>query len=497
MGLHIENFLLFGSVMLIFSILIGKAGYRFGMPSLLLFLAAGMIMGSDGFGMSFDSHLHAQFIGTMALSVILFTGGLDTKISSIRPVLKVGIVLATVGVLLTAIFTGTFIYLLAGLFNVKFSFVESMLLAAVMSSTDSASVFAILRSKGLALKENLRPLLELESGSNDPMAFMIVITLIGVLQTGEFSASALWIFTIQVVVGILVGVLIAKAMVFAINKLKLETQSIYSVFVVACVFFVYSFSDKLGGNGYLSVYLAGLVVGNNKFVFKRSITRFFEDFTWLWQIVMFVMLGLLVSPKALLDVAWLGLAVGIFMILVGRPLSVVICMAPFKSFSRNAIKYTSWVGLRGAVPIIFATYLFTSNVEHAQTMFDIVFFITILSLIVQGMTVAKMAKFFSVDDDFDVNETSFGVEFPDEIKSAMVEILVDETLLETGNTLSKFNLPANTLVMMVRRGDSFFVPRGDTEIQKGDKLLIISDRTDAVSEDLTRLRISHYRMTRN
>ena len=497
MGFQIENFLLFGSVMLIFSILIGKAGYRFGMPSLLLFLAAGMIMGSDGFGMRFDSHSHAQFIGTMALSVILFTGGLDTKISSIRPVINVGIILATIGVLLTAFFTGAFIYVLARLLNVEFSFIESMLLASVMSSTDSASVFALLRSKGLALKENLRPLLELESGSNDPMAFMLVITLIGILKTGQFSMSAIWTVAVQVVVGILVGVVVAKIMIFAINRLRLETQSIYSVFVVACVFLVYSLSDRLGGNGYLSVYLAGLIAGNNKFVLKRSITRFFEDFTWLWQIVMFVALGLLVNPTELLDVVWLGLGVGIFMILVGRPLSIIICMAPFKKFSRNAIKYISWVGLRGAVPIIFATYLFTSNVEHSQTMFNIVFFITILSLVVQGMTVAKMAKWLGVDDDFDLSETSFGVEFPDEIKSAMVEILVDETLLETGNTLAKFNLPANTLVMMVRRGDSFFVPRGDTEIQKGDKLLVISDRTDKVSDDLTRLRISHYRMARD
>ena len=209
---------------------------------------------------------------------------------------------------------------------------------------------------------------------------------------------------------------------------------------------------------------------------------------------MFVLLGLLVNPHELLGVAALGSAVGVFMIIFGRPLSVVLCLAPFRRFSKNAIKYVSWIGLRGAVPIIFATYLFTEGVESAQTMFNIVFFITILSLVVQGMTVGKMARVFSVADDSLEEVNSFGVEIPDEIRSAMVEILVDDSLLNGGDTLSKFPMPENTLVMMVRRGDSFFVPRGESKILPGDKLLVISDNTDAVSAALDEKHIRYYKL---
>ncbi len=501
-----EHILLTGSVILIISILIGKAGYKFGMPSLLLFLIAGMLIGgTTGISQNFTDHATAQFVGIMALSVILFMGGLSTRISSIKPIASVGIFLATVGVMLTALFTGSFIFGVAKLCEIDFSLAESILLAAVMSSTDSASVFALLRSKGLALRENLRPLLELESGSNDPMAFLLAMAMISLIKTGEFSYMSVTNFLWQIVAGVVIGWGIAKLIVFSLNSLKLENQSIYSVFTVCCAFCIYSFSDLCGGNGYLSVYLAGLVVGNSKFVFKRSITRFFDDFAWLWQIVMFVMLGLLVNSPDLLDkrVAIVGLSVGLFMIFFGRPLSVILCMLPFrKKFSWRAIRYVSWVGLRGAVPIIFATYLFTSGIEHAQIMFNIVFFITILSLIAQGMTVGFAANLLGVSDDTQINKSSFGVELPDEIKTAMVEITVEESLLSEGNTLASFKLPPNTLVMMVRRQqqgapDKFFVPRGETQICAGDKLLVISDKTDDVADTLNKQGIKHYRIDRD
>lgn len=493
-----ENLMLIGSLMLIFSIFIGRAGYRFGMPSLLLFLAAGMIMGSDGIGViRFDNHSAAQIVGVMALSIILFTGGLDTKFSTIRPVIGAGIVLSTLGVLLTALITGAFIYGIAMLLDVNLNFCESMLLAVVMSSTDSASVFALLRSRGLALKENLRPLLELESGSNDPMAFMLALSFISLLKVGALTLHSVVAFFLQLGVGIVWGIAAGLLIVWILNRIRLENQSIYSVFVVACVFFIYSFADLAHGNGYLAVYLAGLVVGNKKFVFKRSITHFFEDFTWLWQIVMFVMLGLLVNPSEFGEVAVLGTAVGMFMILISRPLSVFACLKPFGKFSGSAIKYVSWVGLRGAVPIIFATYLFTEGLEHAQLMFNVVFFITIMSLVIQGMSVGFMAKFFGVADDSPLQASSFGVELPDEIKSAMVEIIVDEKILERGNRLSQFSIPKHTLVMMVRRGDAFFVPRGDTEIMSGDRLLVISDQNEISSADLSKMGIKYYRVERN
>ena len=490
-----EHILLVGSLMLIFSIFVGRAGHRFGLPSLLLFIAAGMFMGCDGLGIRFDNHDATQFVGILALSVILFTGGLDTKISSIAPVWKAGVVLATLGVAFTALFTGVFIYFASRWTGVNFTMPESFLLASVMSSTDSASVFALLRSKNLSLKENLKPLLELESGSNDPMAYMLAMAVIVYMKTGSVSGGALGEFAVQIAVGVVAGVGVGKLVVMIANRVRLENQSIYFVLVVAFVFFTYSFSDSMGGNGYLSVYLAGLTIGNSKMIFRHSITHFFEDFAWLWQIVMFVLLGLLVNPHELLGVAVLGASIGVFMIVLGRPLSVVLCVLPFRKFSRNAVKYASWIGLRGAVPIIFATYLFTEHVERAQTMFNIVFFITILSLVVQGMTVGTMARYLGVAEDSADGGNSFGVELPDEIRSAMVEIMVDDGLLDGGDTLSKFPMPPHTLVMMVRRGNSFFVPRGDTKIMSGDKLLVISDDSDAVASELDGKGIRYYKLS--
>ncbi len=493
-----QNVLFIGSLILIISILIGKAGYKYGLPSLLLFLGVGMFIGVDGIGLPFENHANAQFIGTMALSIILFSGGMDTKISDIRPVAKQGILLATLGVLLTAIFTGLFIWGVARIFHSSLTFAESMLLAAVMSSTDSASVFSLLRSKGLALKENLRPLLELESGSNDPMAFMIATALIGYINEGSgISVETFIDFFIQIGVGVVFGIAFARIIIWSVNRINLDNQSLYSVFLVAWTFFLFSATDYLGGNGYLAVYLAGLIVGNSRMIHRKNIARFFDDFAWLWQIVMFLMLGMLVTPSELLPIAAMGISVGLFMILLGRPLSVIICLAPFKKFSRSAIKYTSWVGLRGAVPIIFATYLLTENIPHSRDMFNIVFFITILSLIVQGMTVISSARFFGVEDDTPPDATYFGVELPDEIKSAMAEIEVNADILSNGDTLSQFNLPPNTLVMMVRRGTSFFIPRGDTKLQESDKLLVISDKDEDLKTTFAQMGVRAYKFDKN
>lgn len=492
MELTTENILMIGSAMLIFSIIIVKAGFRFGIPSLLVFLAAGMFMGVDGLGISFSNYSTAQFIGIMSLSIILFSGGVDTNFSDIKPVLLPGVALATFGVMLTAAFTGVFIWIVASWFGLSFTLPQSLLLASVMSSTDSASVFALLRSKGLALKENLRPLLELESGSNDPMAFLLAMAAIAYINAGEFSYEGIANFGIQIAVGVLTGVAAAKIIVWVVNHINLSNQSLYSVFIFACVLFVYSVTDALRGNGYLAVYLAGLAVGNSRMIHKRNITRFFEDFTWLWQIVMFLTLGLLVNPKELLPVAGMGLAVGAFMIVFGRPLSVMLCLAPFRRFSRNAVNYVSWVGLRGAVPIVFATYLLTYEVEQAQTMFNIVFFITILSLVVQGMTVPAMARILGVDDKTPQDATAFGVELPEEIKSAMAEIEVTPEILAGGDTLSNFKLPEHTLVMMVRRGTSFFIPKGGTKLAAGDKLLVISDKDEDLKSAFEKMGVSRY-----
>ena len=286
-----EQVILIGSVLLFFSILASKAGNRFGLPSLLLFLGVGMLFGSDGLGLQFSSPKVTQFVGMLAMSIILFSGGMDTKIAQIKPVATPGAVLATLGVLATTFLTGSFIYFLFYYLSdhITLTYPESLLLAAVMSSTDSASVFSILRSKGVFLKERLRPTLELESGSNDPMAYMLTLILISYIQEGGMNLSSAGLdLLIQLSVGALFGYLLGKAAVWSINKVNVDNESLYPILLLATAFFTFAGTTLCQGNGYLAVYIAGLVVGNAKVIHKKSMGTFMDGFTWLWQIVMFL-----------------------------------------------------------------------------------------------------------------------------------------------------------------------------------------------------------------
>ncbi len=495
-----ENILLVGAILLFLSVLVGKTGAKFGVPALLLFLGVGMLAGSDGFGIYFDSPQIAQFIGTVALCIILFSGGMDTHYREIKPILAPGVTLATLGVLMTTIITGLFIYSLSDLLpgNFQLGLLESMLLAAVMSSTDSASVFSILRSKGISLKERLRPTLELESGSNDPMAYMLTILLIQVIEIGviDWPHSIVLLF-MQLSIGAAAGFALGYAIVWIINRINVPNESLYPVLLFSCVFFVFAFTNLLQGNGYLAVYIAGLVVGNRKLMHKRSLTTFFDGFTWLFQIVMFLTLGLLVNPSELSAVAGVGLLVAIFMIVVSRPISVFACLLPFRRFTTRARVYISWVGLRGAVPIIFATYpLMSAEIPNARMIFNIVFFVTIVSLLVQGTTVSAMARWLGLVGKSEEKEI-FNVALPDEIKSAMSEIELTDEALSGGNKLMNLSLPDNTLVVMVKRREQYFVPKGHTHLQSGDRLLVISDNDEELRKSYESLGISRYTMRKN
>ena len=498
MILNAGNILLIGSILLFISIVVGKAGFRFGVPALLLFLGVGMLFGTDGLGIEFNNPQTAQFIGVIALSIILFSGGMDTSAAEIKPVLGQGIVLATAGVMFTAFLTGYFIYYITNLENsfVTLNFTESLLLASVMSSTDSASVFSILRSKRQGLKENLRPMLELESGSNDPMAYMLTILLIGIIQSGESSLSnTILQFIMQMSIGAESGYLLGRLAVYCINKLNIN-QSLYPVLLLAFVFFIFSFTDLVKGNGYLAVYLAGLVVGNHKVVHKKSLTTFFDGITWLFQIVMFLTLGLLVNPAELFPVAVLSILIGVFMIILARPISVFLCLLPFRKMTTKARAYVSWVGLRGAVPIIFATYPLIANIQHASLILNVVFFITILSLVVQGTTVSFMAKLLGLSTP-EERKNVFNVELPEEIKTAMSEIEVIPSMLAKGDKLMDLVLPDNTLVALIKKNDSYCVPKGKTKLHTGDKLLVITDDDEALMKTYESLGITDYSIQKN
>ena len=490
-----ENFLLVGALLLFVAVLAGKAAYRLGAPALLLFLGVGMLFGYNDF-ISFDSVEMAEFIGMVALCIILFSGGMDTTFSDIRSVMAPGVVLATLGVILTAIIVATFIFLIAPILGVsiEMTFPLALLLAATMSSTDSASVFSILRTKKQGLQENLRPLLELESGSNDPMAYILTVVLVGVVSGGADLniGQAIGTFLIQMLVGAGLGYGFGRATVWIINSINIRSNaSLYSVLLLACAFFTFSFTTMVYGNGYLAVYIAGLVVGNLRIVHRNMLRTFFDSFTWLLQIVLFLALGLLVDINDLLDpeVLYMGIAVGVFMIFVARPLSTFTCMLPFRRFTTKARVYVSWVGLRGAVPIIFALYPLTNGVANADYLFNVVFLVTIISLLVQGNTVSAMANWLGLS--FKERERTFKLVVPDHIRSEFSEIEVNGAMLKNGNTLKDISLPGHTLVVMVCRGDSYFVPKGKTELRPGDKLLVVSDDNDELVKEVKSMGIQN------
>ena len=477
-----ENVVLVGALLLFVAVIAGKVAYRFGAPALLLFLGVGMLFGLNF--ISFRSVEMTQFVGMIALCIILFTGGMDTKFSEIKPIIGPGVVLATAGVGMTAFILASFVWLVAPWLGIEMPFVLALLLASTMSSTDSASVFSILRSKKQGLKQNLRPLLELESGSNDPMAYMMTILLISVVSntsSGVGLGMSVVFFVVQMVVGALSGYLIGRLAVWTINRIKLANHSLYSVLLLAFIFFSFAFTDLIKGNGYLAVYLSGLVIGNHKLEQKRPLTVFFDGFTWLMQIVMFLTLGLFVNSNELLEprVLILGGLVGAFMILVARPLTVFTCLLPFRKFTTKARLYVSWVGLRGAVPILFAIYPLMAHVENAGLLFNVVFLGTIISLLVQGTTVSGMANLLGLA--YEERESAFSVDMHQDMKSALTEVEVNETMLESGHTLKDITLPENTLVMMVCRDGEYFVPQGKTELKLGDKLLVISDRSEELA----------------
>jgi cell volume regulation protein A len=305
--------------------------------------------------------------------------------------------------------------------------------------------------------------------------------LVGIVADGSSVdwVDAVRTFIVQMTVGTTMGYGFGRATVWIINRINIRSNpSLYSVLLLACAFFTYSFTSMVNGNGYLAVYIAGLVVGNFRIVYRTMLSNFFDSFTWLLQIILFLALGLLVNIDNLIkpDVLFMGLAVGFFMILIARPIATMLCMSPFRGYTTKARVYVSWVGLRGAVPIIFALYPVTSNIPNADYIFNVVFLVTIISLIVQGTTVSAMANW--LDLSFEEPERTFKLSVPDHIRSEFSEFEVNPDMLKKGDSLKDISLPGNSLVVMVCRGENYFVPRGHTRLQAGDKLLVVSDNNE-------------------
>jgi cell volume regulation protein A len=497
MNIQIEIVLLIGSALFFLSILAGKASSRFGVPALLLFLGVGMLFGSDGFGIQFENIRFAANIGTVALCIILFSGGLDTSISEIRPVMAQGVILATLGVLLTAAITGLIVWWLLGMTlpSAGIGLMTSLLLASTMASTDSASVFSILRSKGLYLKNKLRPMLELESGSNDPMAYILVISIISIIKQG--AQPNYWLvggsLFLQLGIGAVMGYSLGKLSVRLINRIKIGNDSLYPILLFTLCIFIFSVTYLAKGNGFLAVYIGGLVLGNSKFVHKRSSLNFFDAMAWMSQLIMFLTLGLLVNPHELVPIIIPGLIISFLMIFFSRPLTVFLCLLPFRKMPVKDKTFISWVGLRGAVPIIFAIFPLVANVPHARLIFNIVFFCTLVSLLVQGTSLPFLARWLDLAEkprplkkirDFDV-------EFSNDIKSVTTEIEMEARILSKGNRLMDISLPDKTLVVMVKRDNKYFVPTGKTPLKEKDMLLVITDDHEALIQTFKDLGIEN------
>ena len=481
-----EHLLLLFSILIFAAVLVTKVGSRYGVPSLLLFLLLGMVAGEDVLGVRFDDFELAENIGHFAMTIILFTAGLETSFKETRPIVRQGALLSTAGVLLTILFSGVFIWLVSdAAIPVSMSLTGCFLLAAVMGSTDSASVFSVLRSKKLHLRENLGPMLEMESGSNDPMAYILTIVLTQLmtespdsLGAGKLVMTGFGLVFLQIVVGAGVGFGVGYAGRWILGRLRLASSPLYAILILSLGYFANGVAGLLMGNGLLALYVTAIMIGNRADIpHRKEILNFFNGMTWLMQPVMFLMLGLLARPSKMLPMLVPALVIGLFMIFVSRPASVFLCLLPFRGLSTRAKLFTSWVGLKGAGPILFALCPVVAGLEGADDMFNMVFLITLISLLLQGMTLSPVARLLRLSYEEDPQVETFGMEIPEEM-GMLRDHTVTEEDLQKGPTLRDLGLPHGIRVMMVPRGDSYLVPHGSMPLEVGDRLVNIMGDSD-------------------
>lgn len=480
MSLSTENILLIGSVLLFISIVVSKTSFRFGIPSLVLFLAVGMLAGSDGpGGIYFNDPKATQFLGAVALAFILFSGGLETKMESIRPVLKTGLSLATLGVLITALIVGTF-----ASYVLDISWTEGMLIGSIVSSTDAAAVFSILRTRSIGLKGNIRPLLEFESGSNDPMAYFLTIGFTYLVQEPEASALSLVPrFFYNMAIGGLCGYVFGRVMTWVVNKIKLDIEGLYPVLILALLLFTFSFTEQIHGNGYLALYISAVILGNSNFIHKKSLMKFYDGQSWLMQIVMFLTLGLLVFPSKIVPVLGPSIWISIVLIFLARPVAVFISLLFSQGFNFRKKLFLSWVGLRGAVPIVFATYPLLAGIEYASTIFHVVFFISATSILLQGTTIPLMARWLHVSVPENLKRKfPVDIELKESTNSELVELDILAGSPAAGKAIVQLGLPKNSHIAMIHRGNTYVTPSGDTQIAERDHLLVMADSKETIEK---------------
>jgi potassium/hydrogen antiporter len=464
--------LIAGAVLLLVSVFASKLSERLGVPALLMFLVIGMLAGSEGIGgIYFDDANAARILGTIALIFILFAGGLDTNWQTIRPVLWSGVSLSTIGVLLCAVLIGIYAVLL-----LKFSVLDGLLLGAIVSSTDAAAVFSILRAKKVSLRGKIKPLLELESGSNDPMAVFLTVGMIKLIDNPQLSWMVLApMFLQQYLIGSAVGFAFGRGIVYLVNRLKLEYEGLYPVLTVSLVVLTFGAAELLRGNGFLAVYIAGLLVGNSNFLHKRSLKQFHDGLAWLMQIAMFLTLGLLIFPSHLIAVWPAGLMLAMFLMFLARPISTFISLA-FSGLTMPEKTFASWVGLRGAAPIVLATFPLLAGCAQAGPIFNLVFFIVITSVLLQGKSLPLVAGWLGLAKPFR-EKLQYPLEFEGSEKAGagMVEVEIPSDSIAVGKRILDCNVPKGALVVLIYRNAKFFVPSGSTVLAAGDRMLILAN----------------------
>lgn len=466
-----DKFIILG-LLFVISVFFSKLSDKYGIPALLMFLGIGMLAGSNGiFNIYFDDAKFAGDLGTIALIYILFAGGLDTSFKAIKPVFKVGIILATFGVIITAFILAIFIH-----FILDFSILNSLLLASIISSTDAAVVFAILRSKNIKLKNGIGELLEFESGSNDPMAIFLTLTLISFITSPEIPSAGEWIvnLTLQFVLGGFFGYIAGLFLPSIINRMRLSVWGLYPVFMLAVVLLLFGFTSKLGGNGYIAVYVAGIFANKKEFVYKKNLVGFFDGVAWFMQVCIFLILGLLVFPNQLFDVALISLILSLILMFIARPASIFLLLI-FSKFTIKEKTFISWVGFRGAVPIILATYPVIADIENAQMMFNIVFFMVLISVLIQGATIGKISKILDIRQ-YEPEVAS--VTKQPIFYSGIRQFTIPQESKFINHNLAEMELDERFLIVLIKRKEKYFKPSGSYNFEANDIILVYCQDED-------------------
>ena len=472
------------SVLIFIAILVTKVGSRFGVPSLLLFLVLGMVAGEDGLGFQFASYETADSLCHFAVTFILFDAGLKTSLRETRPVFRQGVLLSSLGVILTFLLTGLFIAFVFG--GKDTPVIGALLLAAILGSTDSATVFSLLHGKRLHLREHLAPMLELESGSNDAMAYSLTLILVdlfvritgGGISDWQAALTGAGLLLFQLALGALIGVGVGYGFRWLLGRISLPGGALNAILILSVALFANAAASLLHANSLIAVYLAAILIGNKvKLPNRKETLNFFGGMAWLMQLMMFLLLGLLARPTLMLPVLLPALAIGAFLFFIARPAAVMVTLLPFRNMSFRAKLFTSWVGIKGAGPILFALSPLVEGLDGASYIFDVVFVIVLFSLLLQGTTLRPVAKALRLSYDEDPQAETFGMDIPEEM-GMLRDHVVTEDDLARGATLRDLGLPHGIRVMMVRRGERFLVPHGSMPLEVGDHLIIIMGESD-------------------